>query len=671
MNQHELDTLCINTIRTLSMDAVQKANSGHPGTAMSLAPVAHVLWSRIMNYNPDDPRWPSRDRFILSAGHACILQYSILHLTGYDLTMDDLKDFRQWESKTAGHPEYGLAPGIEVTTGPLGQGFANGVGFAIGQKFLADRYTKGDKNPFDYKIYAICSDGDLMEGISSEAGSLAGHLKLGNMIYLYDDNNITIDGKTSITFTEDVEARFRSFGWHTQTVEDVNDLDAVEQAIRTAEAVEDQPSLIRVKTIIAYGSPNKINTSGAHGSPLGEDEVTATKKNLGWDPDKKFYVPDEVYDFYQKAVSDRKKKEEEWQDMFQSYKSEYRDLAEEYLNFTKEQYPSAWKDDLPVFKPEEGSIATRNAGKKVMNAIAPHLPLLIGGAADLVESTKTEVEDSGSFEPGNYGGQNIHFGVREHAMGAIINGLTLTEGTIAFGSTFFIFTDYMRPTLRLAGIMKLRSIFVYTHDSIGLGEDGTTHQPVEHLMSMRVIPNLVTIRPADANETAHAWRVAIEHKNGPVALVLTRQGIPVLNYEHCEGPQSLEKGAYVLKDSDDTPQLILVASGSEVHVVLEAQEKLASEGIHARVVSMPSWELFEQQDDSYKESVFPKSVRKRISVEAGVTLGWQKYITDEGLSIGIDTYGESAPGNKLMQEFGFTAENVVKHAKQLVETANV
>jgi transketolase len=653
------------------MDAVQKANSGHPGTAMSLAPVAHVLWSRIMNYNPDDPRWPSRDRFILSAGHACILQYSILHLTGYDLTMDDLKDFRQWESKTAGHPEYGLAPGIEVTTGPLGQGFANGVGFAIGQKFLADRYTKGDKNPFDYKIYAICSDGDLMEGISSEAGSLAGHLKLGNMIYLYDDNNITIDGKTSITFTEDVEARFRSFGWHTQTVEDVNDLDAVEQAIRTAEAVEDQPSLIRVKTIIAYGSPNKINTSGAHGSPLGEDEVTATKKNLGWDPDKKFYVPDEVYDFYQKAVSDRKKKEEEWQDMFQSYKSEYRDLAEEYLNFTKEQYPSAWKDDLPVFKPEEGSIATRNAGKKVMNAIAPHLPLLIGGAADLVESTKTEVEDSGSFEPGNYGGQNIHFGVREHAMGAIINGLTLTEGTIAFGSTFFIFTDYMRPTLRLAGIMKLRSIFVYTHDSIGLGEDGTTHQPVEHLMSMRVIPNLVTIRPADANETAHAWRVAIEHKNGPVALVLTRQGIPVLNYEHCEGPQSLEKGAYVLKDSDDTPQLILVASGSEVHVVLEAQEKLASEGIHARVVSMPSWELFEQQDDSYKESVFPKSVRKRISVEAGVTLGWQKYITDEGLSIGIDTYGESAPGNKLMQEFGFTAENVVKHAKQLVETANV
>ncbi|MGD1892833.1 MAG: transketolase [Cyclobacteriaceae bacterium] len=671
MNQHELETLCINTVRTLSMDAVQKANSGHPGTAMSLAPLAHVLWSRIMNYNPDDPHWPGRDRFILSAGHACILQYSILHLTGYDLTMDDLKDFRQWESKTAGHPEYGLAPGIEVTTGPLGQGFANGVGFAIGQKFLADRYTQGGKNPFDYKIYAICSDGDLMEGISSEAGSLAGHLKLGNMIYLYDDNNITIDGTTSITFTEDVEARFRSFGWHTQTVEDVNDLDALEEAIRAAEMVEDQPSLIRVKTIIAYGSPNKINTSGAHGAPLGEDEVAATKKNLGWDPDKHFYVPDEVYNFYQEAVNSRKKKEAEWQDMFQSYKSEYSDLAEEYLNFSKQQYPSAWKNDLPVFKPEEGSIATRNAGKKVMNAIAPHLPLLIGGAADLVESTKTEVEASGSFEPGNYGGQNIHFGIREHVMGAIVNGLSLTDGLIAYGSTFFIFTDYMRPTLRLAGIMKQRSIFVYTHDSIGLGEDGTTHQPVEHLMSMRVIPNMVTIRPADANETAHAWRVAIEHKDGPVAIVLTRQGIPVIDYQHCAGPQSLEKGAYVLKDANDIPQLILIASGSEVQLALEAQQQLATEGIHARVVSMPSWELFEKQDDSYKESVFPKSIRKRISIEAGVTLGWQKYITDEGVAIGIDTYGESAPGKKLMQEFGFTTENVVKHAKQLVETAEV
>nr|WKN36746.1 transketolase [Tunicatimonas sp. TK19036] len=671
MNQQELETLCIDTIRTLSMDAVQKANSGHPGTAMSLAPIAHVLWSRIMNYNPEDSRWPNRDRFILSAGHACILQYSILHLTGYDLSMDDLKNFRQWESKTAGHPEYGLAPGIEVTTGPLGQGFANGVGFAMGQKFLAARYNKEGKDVFDYKIYAICSDGDLMEGISSEAGSIAGHQKLGNLIYFYDDNNITIDGNTNITFTEDVEARFRAFGWHTQTVEDVNDLDALEQAIRTAEAVEDQPSLIRVKTKIAYGSPNKINTSGAHGAPLGDDEVAATKKNLGWDPDKKFYVPDEVYEFYQKTVADRKKKQQDWEKLFQSYKSEHSDLANEYLNFTKEQYPSGWKDDLPFFEPDKKGMATRNAGKKVMNAIAPHLPLLLGGAADLVESTKTEVEASGSFEPGNYSGQNIHFGIREHAMGAIVNGLTLTEGIIGYGSTFFIFTDYMRPTLRLAGIMKLRSIFIYTHDSIGLGEDGTTHQPIEHLMSMRAIPQLTTIRPADANETTQAWRVAIEHKNGPVAIVLTRQNVPVLDYQHCEGPESLEKGAYVLKDADDTPQMILMASGSEVHLALEAQEKLASEGIQARVVSMPSWELFEKQDASYKESVFPKNIRKRISIEAGVTLGWHKYITDEGMSIGIDTFGESAPGGKLMEEFGFTTENIVKHAKQLLETANV
>lgn len=671
MNQHELETLCINSIRTLSMDAVQKANSGHPGTAMSLAPIAHVLWSRIMNYNPDDPRWPGRDRFVLSAGHACILQYSILHLTGYDLSMDDLKDFRQWESKTAGHPEYGLAPGIEVTTGPLGQGFANGVGFAIGQKFLAERYNKDGKDLFDYNIYAICSDGDLMEGISSEAGSIAGHLELGNLIYFYDDNNITIDGHTRIAFTEDVDARFRSFGWHTQTVEDVNDLDALEQAVRTAQAVQNQPSLIRVKTKIAYGSPNKIDTSGAHGAPLGDEEVAATKKNLGWDPDKVFFVPDEVYDFYQKAVADRKKKQQEWTKSFESYQSEHSDLAKEYEDFTNENYPTGWKDDLPVFKPDEGAMATRNAGKKVMNAIAGHLPLLLGGAADLVESTKTEITDSGSFEPGNYGGRNIHFGIREHAMGAIVNGLTLTDGLIGFGSTFFIFTDYMRPTLRLAGIMKLRSIFIYTHDSIGLGEDGTTHQPIEHLMSMRAIPQMTTIRPADANETAQAWRVAIEHKNGPVAIVLTRQNIPILDYQYCDGPESLEKGAYVLKDSSDTPQLILIATGSEVHVALEAQEKLAGEGIQARVVSMPSWELFEKQDDAYKESVFPKNVRKRISVEAGVTLGWHKYITDEGMSIGIDGFGESAPGSKLMEEFGFTAANVVKHAKQLLETAKV
>ena len=670
MNQ-ELETNCVNTIRTLSMDAVQKANAGHPGTAMALAPLAHVLWSRILNYDPQDPRWPNRDRFILSAGHACVLQYSILHLTGYDLSMDDLKQFRQLHSITPGHPEYGLTPGIEVTTGPLGQGVGNGVGFAIGQKMLADRYNKPDYDLFNYHTYVICSDGDMMEGISYEAGSIAGHLKLGNLIYLYDDNNISIDGNTNITFTEDVNARFEAQGWHVQHVEEVNDLDAVQKAIENAKAETERPSFIRIKTIIGYGSPNKANTPGVHGAPLGEEEVAKTKENLGWDPDKKFFVPDGVYDFYQEAVKSGKEKHEAWQKLFDEYKSKHGDLAEEYLNFTQEKLPSGWSDKLPTYSPDDGPIATRNAGKKAMNAIAPNLPLLVGGAADLVESTKTEVEDSGSFEPGNYGGRNIHFGIREHVMGAITNGIALTEGLIAYGSTFFIFTDYMRPPIRLAAIMKLRSIFVYTHDSVGLGEDGTTHQSVEQLMSLRAVPNVTVIRPADANETSQAWRVAIEHKDGPVLIVLSRQNLPVISYESDMGPENLEKGAYILKDSAETPQVILIGTGSEVWVALEAQEKLRAEGIHARVVSMPSWELFAQQDESYREQVFPADIKKRISIEAGATLGWERYTTSEGVAIGIDRFGESAPGKALMQEFGFSADNVVKHAQQLLETTQV
>ena len=653
------------------MDAVQKANAGHPGTAMSLAPLAHVLWSRVMNFNPEDPRWPNRDRFILSAGHACVLQYSILHLAGFDISMDDLKQFRQMHSITPGHPEYGLTPGIEVTTGPLGQGVGNGVGFAIGQKMLADRYNKPDFDLFNYHTFVICSDGDLMEGISYEAGSLAGHLKLGNLIYLYDDNNISIDGNTDITFTEDVNARFEAQGWHVQFVEDVNDLDALEKAIKNAKAETERPSFIRIKTIIGYGSPNKANTPGVHGAPLGEEEVAKTKENLGWDPQKSFYVPDGVYDFYKEAAKSGQEKHQAWQKLFDEYKSQYGDLAEEYLNFTEEKLPSGWSDDLPVYSSEDGPVATRNAGKKAMNAIAPHLPLLVGGAADLVESTKTEVVDSGSFEPGNYGGRNIHFGIREHVMGAITNGIALTEGLIAYGSTFFIFTDYMRPPIRLAAIMKLRSIFVYTHDSIGLGEDGTTHQSVEQLMSLRAMPNVAVIRPADANETSHAWRVAIEHKDGPVLIVLSRQNLPVLTFSNAAGPESLEKGAYILKDSEETPQLILIGTGSEVAVALEAQEKLQAEGIHVRVVSMPSWELFDRQDEAYKESVFPASVKKRISIEAGATLGWERYTTTEGVAIGIDRYGESAPGTELLQEFGFSADNVVKHAQQLLETSQV
>ena len=593
MNQ-ELETSCVNTIRTLSMDAVQKANAGHPGTAMSLAPLAHVLWSRVLNYDPADPRWPNRDRFILSAGHACVLQYSIMHLTGYELSMDDLKQFRQRHSITPGHPEYGMTPGIEVTTGPLGQGIGNAVGFAIGQKLLADRYNTSDFELFNYHIFAICSDGDLMEGISYEAASIAGHLKLGNLIYLYDDNNISIDGDTDITFTEDVDARFKAQDWHVQFVEDVNDLDALERAIENAKAETERPSLIRIKTIIGYGSPNKANTSGVHGAPLGEEEVTLTKKNLGLDPDKKFFVPDGVYDFYQEHVQKGKEKHQAWQEMFDKYKQQHGKQAQEYLDFTEEKLPSGWSDSLPKYDPKDGPVATRNAGKKAMNAIAPHLPLLVGGAADLVESTKTEVEDSGSFEPGNYGGRNIHFGIREHAMGAITNGIALTEGLIAYGSTFFIFTDYMRPPIRLAAIMKLRSIFVYTHDSIGLGEDGTTHQSVEQLMSLRAMPNVTVIRPADANETSYAWKAAIEHKDGPVLIVLSRQNLPVISYQSDMGPDNLAKGAYILKDSEETPQVILIGTGSEVWVALEAQEKLEKEGIHARVVSMPSWELFEE-----------------------------------------------------------------------------
>ncbi len=670
MTDQPIEQLCINTIRTLSVDAVQKADSGHPGMPMGAAPMAHVLWTRFLNFNPKDKGWANRDRFILSAGHGCMLQYCLLHLTGYDVSMDDLKNFRQLHSITPGHPEYGLTPGIEITTGPLGQGFANGVGLAIAQKYLAGRYNRPDHAIFDYRIFTICSDGDLMEGISSESASLAGHLKLGNMIYLYDDNNISIEGSTEIAFTEEVDGRFKAFGWHVQIVEDGNDIEAIDQAIKKAIEVKDKPSLIKIRTQIAYGSPNKVNTAGAHGSPLGEEEVRKTKENLGWDPDKKFYVPDEVKEFYGKCVERGKEKQEEWNKLYKSYQEQFSDMAKEYEFFRHNNMPDGWKKDLPTFKPDPKGMATRKASAQAIKAIAPHFPLMIGGAADLAPSTNTLIEDSESFSAEHYDGRNLHYGVREHAMGAVVNGIAVTEGMIGYGATFLIFSDYMRPTIRLAAIMKLRSIFIYTHDSIGLGEDGTTHQSVEQLMSLRAMPNVTTIRPADANETIQAWRVTIEHRDGPVLLILSRQNLPTLDYQHCEGPESLEKGAYVLKDSDDKPQLILIASGSAVHLTLEAQEKLAKENVAARVVSMPSWELFEKQDASYKESVFPKDVKKRIAIEAGATLGWYKYITDEGAAIGIDTFGESAPGEELMKEMGFTADNIVKHAKKLVETAH-
>ena len=660
-----IEQTAINTVRILAVDAVQKANSGHPGTPMGLAPMGHVLWTESLNYNPKNPEWANRDRFILSAGHACMLQYSFLYLTGYNINLHDIKNFRQLHSKTAGHPEYGLLTGIEVTTGPLGQGFANGVGFAIAQKFMASRYNKPGFDIFDYKIYAICSDGDMMEGVTAEAASLAGHLQLGNIIYLYDDNHITIEGNTDLAFSEDVQKRFEAYGWHVQVLPDGNDMEALSKAINKAQKETVRPSLIKVRTHIGYGSPNKADTASAHGSPLGEDEVKLVKENFGFDPDKYFEVPDEVLNYYREAGKRGIKKEKSWNELYKNYKEKYPELANEYELLSSGRLPQGWKEKLPVFKAGE-KIATRKASGKVLNAIADYLPTLIGGSADLAPSTDTDLEKYKSFSSTNLGGRIFHFGIREHAMGAVLNGMALSKCIIPYGATFLVFSDYMRPPIRLAAIMKIRPIFIYTHDSIGLGEDGTTHQPVEQLIGLRSVPNLTVIRPADANETAHAWRVALEHSGGPVALILTRQGIAVIDQEKYTKASDLEKGAYILSESEKTPQIILIGSGSEVQLLIVAQEKLKKLSIDARVVSMPSWELFDKQDETYKEKIFPKTLRKRLAVEAGSTLGWCKYVTDEGDIIGINQFGESAPGEKVMQEYGFTVENVVKRAKALL-----
>jgi transketolase len=662
-----VEQLGINTVRVLSADAVQKANSGHPGTPMGLAPIGHVLWTKVMNYNPQDSEWPNRDRFILSAGHACMLQYSYLFLTGYDVTMEDIKNFRQLHSKTAGHPEYGLLDGIEATTGPLGQGFANGVGMGIGQQYLAHRYNKPDFKLFDYNIYAICSDGDIMEGVASEAASLAGHLKLGHLIYLYDDNQITIEGGTSLAFNEDVTERFQGYGWHVQSVADGNDVEAIFTAIENAKKETKRPSLIKVRTHIGFGSPNKVDTASAHGSPLGKDEVKLVKENFGFDPEKSFVIPDEVLNFYREKGNAGVKKENDWNELYKKYKEKYYAEAAEYELFRSGKLPEGWKDNLPVFKPTEKGVATRKASGKMLNAIAAKLPMLIGGSADLAPSTDTNLNDFESFNSENHSGRNFHFGIREHAMGAVLNGMALTKGIIPYGATFLIFSDYMRPPIRLAAIMKIRSIFIYTHDSIGLGEDGTTHQPVEQLIGLRSVPNLTVIRPADANETVQAWRVTLEHSGGPVALVLTRQELPEIDQDKYEKASELEKGAYILSDSENEPQLILMGSGSEVHLLLEAQEKLKAESIQARVVSFPCWELFDAQSDEYKQKVLPKNIRKRLAVEAGSPIGWCKYVTDEGDVIGINKFGESAPGPEVMKEYGFSVENVMVKAKALLK----
>ena len=661
-----IEQLSIDTVRVLSADAVQKANSGHPGTPMAIAPIGHVLWSQFMHYNPKNPNWANRDRFILSAGHACMFQYSFLYLTGYDLTMDDLKKFRQLHSKTAGHPEYGLLDGIEVTTGPLGQGFANGVGFAIAQKYLAARYNKPGFDLFNYKIYAVCSDGDLMEGVASEAASLAGHLELGNIIYIYDDNHISIEGDTDITFNEDVAKRFEAYGWHVQVVNDVNDLNALSNAINNAKIETSKPSIIKVRSHIAYGSPNKIDTAGAHGSPLGADELKLVKKFFGFDPEQSFVVPDEVLKYYRACGEKGAGTEQKWDDLYKAYKEKFPELAAEYELAASGELPKGWADSLPVFKPADGKLATRQASGKALNAIASKLPNLIGGAADLAPSTDTNLKEYTSFTVERRDGRNFHFGIREHAMGSALNGMALTKGIIPFGATFLMFSEYMRPPIRLAAIMKIRPIFVYTHDSIGLGEDGTTHQPIEQLASLRSIPNITVIRPADANETSHAWRVAIEHKDGPVVLVFTRQALPIIDQDKYGKASELEKGAYILSEASKKPDLILIATGSEVSLIMQAQAKLEEEGISTRVVSMPSWELFEKQSAAYKEKVFPKANKKRLAVEMASPMGWHKYFTDEGDMVAMHGFGESAPAEDLYKEFGFTVENVVNKAKALL-----
>lgn len=665
-NDENIEQLCINTVRVLAADAVQKANSGHPGTPMALAPVGHVLWSNALHYNPHNPHWANRDRFILSAGHACMLQYSFLYLTGYNLTLDDIKQFRQLHSKTAGHPEYGLLDGIEITTGPLGQGFANGVGMAIAQQYLASRYNKEGFDIFNYKIYAICSDGDLMEGVTAEAASVAGHLQLGNIIYIYDDNHISIEGDTALAFDkEDVGKRFEAYGWHVQHVADANDLEALRTTLKKAEEETTKPSIIIVRSHIAFGSPNKMDKASAHGSPLGEDEVKLVKKNFGFDPEQSFVVPTSVLQYYKEQGDKGIELEKQWNELFDAYAKKYPELAAEYQSLSSGKLPQGWESKLPTFKAGE-KIATRKASGKVLNAIADDLPLLIGGSADLAPSTDTNLEKYESFSSTNHGGRNFHFGVREHSMGSILNGIAVTPGFIPYGATFLIFSEYMRPPVRLAAIMKIKPIFIYTHDSIGLGEDGTTHQPVEQLISLRSIPRLTVIRPADANETVHAWRVALQHTGGPMAIILTRQNLPVIDQDKYTKAAALEKGAYILSDSDN-PQLILIATGSEVQLALQAQEQLKKESIAARVVSMPSWELFEKQDDAYKEEVFPASVRKRVSIEAGSPLGWLKYTTEDGAVIGIDTFGESAPAEELFKEYGFTVDNVVAKAKEIMK----
>lgn len=666
-----IEQLAINTIRFLAIDGVQKANSGHPGMPMGCAPIAYSLYSKIMKHNPANPKWINRDRFILSAGHGSMLLYSILHLCGYGVSLNELKNFRQWGSITPGHPEFGLTPGVETTTGPLGQGFSNAVGMAIAQAHLASMFNKDDIKLIDHFIYGICSDGELMEGISHESASLAGHLKLGKLIFFYDDNKITIDGSTSLAFSEDISKRFDAYGWHVQTVADVNDVASLEAAVTNAQSVSDKPSLIITKTHIGFGSPNKQDSSDAHGSPLGEAEIKLTKQNLGWQEEAAFFIPDEVKEYFKQVQVNGKSVEEEWNRKFLDYQKKYPEEAKLFSEVMHGEFGNEWKSKLPVFEDDGKKMATRAASGKVINSIASSLPTLIGGSADLAPSNNTFLKDYKTFSSENYSGRNFHFGIREHGMAGVMNGMAIYGGVIPYGATFLVFSDYLRPSIRLASISKIKPIYIFTHDSIGLGEDGPTHQPVEHLASLRAIPGLVVIRPADANETSAAWSAAIELKGSPVALILTRQGLPILDQKKYPSAENLLKGAYILKDPNSKPDLILMASGSELSLALNASERLEAAGRKVRVVSFPSWELFEMQSGKYKNTVLPPNVKKRISIEAGASQGWQKYIGDEGVSISMESFGASAPVEILLEKFGFTVENILEHANKILSEKNI
>ena len=666
----DLDQLSINTIRTLSLDAVQKANSGHPGLPLGMAPAAYVLWTKFLRHNPKNPKWFNRDRFLLSAGHGSMLLYSLLHLTGYDLPLEELKRFRQLHSKTPGHPENVLTPGVEITTGPLGQGFANGVGMGIAQKHLAALYNKPGNAVVDHFIYCICSDGDLMEGVSYESASLAGHLKLDNLIYLYDDNHVTIDGFTDLAFTEDVTKRFEAAEWHVSEVDDGNDLKAIERAVREAQKIKGKPKLIRIKTIIGYGMP-KQGTNKAHSDAPGEEAVRETKRNLGWPEDKHFFIPKEVLAHFRQAVKNGAKFEKEWEAAVKKYEKAFPELGKSFADTRKARLPDGWEKSLPSFKDVE-SKATRAYSGEVINAIAGAIPQLVGGSGDLTPSNNTYIKSSADFQPGQYQNRNIHFGIREHAMGSSMNGMALYGSLIPFGGTFQTFSDYMRPAIRLAALSHIRVLFVFTHDSIGLGEDGPTHQSVEHLAALRAIPNLAVIRPCDAHEVREAWRAALKRDNGPTSFALSRQKVAVIDRKKFADARGLHKGAYVLAEAETkdgeaaTPQLILIATGSEVGLAMEAREKLINSGVPTRVVSMPCWEFFDAQPEKYKESVLPPNVKARLAIEAGVSLGWSKYVGDAGDTLTVDRFGESAPAEDVFRDFGFTVENVIRKAKRLL-----